>query len=68
MTTPDTTSDPAQHADTRRRVNVTLTFATDRPTADVGVAVTTAAGLAVPGLDGVTWHAFTLPADDEQER
>ncbi|CAL9432128.1 hypothetical protein SUDANB21_02073 [Streptomyces sp. enrichment culture] len=61
MTTQPTTETP-------RRVNVTLSFATDRPTADLGVAVTEAVTRAVPDqLDGVTWHAFTLPADTEQE-
>lgn len=54
--------------DTPRRVNVTLSFATDRPTSDIGVAVTHAVARAVPDqLDGVTWHAFTLPDDTEKD-
>ncbi|MBT3164016.1 hypothetical protein HTV80_12940 [Streptomyces sp. Vc74B-19] len=54
--------------ETSRRVNVTLSFATDRPTADLGVAVTVAVARAVPDqLDGVTWHDFTLPTDTDEE-
>ncbi len=53
--------------ETPRRVNVTLTFATDRTAAAIGVAVTDAVTRAVPDqLDGVTWHAFTIPTDEEQ--
>jgi hypothetical protein len=54
---------------TRRRINVTLTLASDRPAALVGAAVTAAVGAALPDeLTGVSWHEFTLPeTDDEQQ-
>lgn len=54
---------------TDRRINVTLTFASDRLASTVGAAVTAAVGQALPDeLIGVSWHDFVLPASgDEQD-
>ncbi|GGZ72981.1 hypothetical protein ACFOOM_01175 [Streptomyces echinoruber] len=65
--------DPAPAApaaqQTRRRISVTLTLASDRPASLVGAAVTAAVGDALPDeLIGVSWHAFTLPAPDDQQQ
>ncbi|WP_405893802.1 hypothetical protein OG272_16100 [Streptomyces sp. NBC_00104] len=53
---------------TDRRINVTLTFASDRPASTVGAAVTAAVGQALPDeLIGVNWHDFVLPSSDDEQ-
>lgn len=53
---------------TDKRVNITLTFATDAPATQIATAVALAVGKALPDeLIGINWHGFTIdePSTDE---